>query len=377
MHEMENRKGVIFIVSVLFLAVGAYWYYSRDTSDPANGSLDYEILVEGLDVPWSMDIASDGRIFFTERGGKVRLLEGGKVFTVYTLEVKAQENVESGLLGLVLHPKFPEDSRMMIYYTYIEEDGNPWNRISWFNYSDMELHSEEVFLDKIPAGNIHDGGRIKFGSNGKLYVTTGETGNGELAQDLNSLAGKILRYNVDGTIPEDNPFENSPVYSYGHRNPQGLAWHPETGELYSTEHGPSGENLWFAHDEINLIIPGANYGWPQVIGNSDNLEFTDPIYHTGDDTWAPSGATFLDKPDSSWHERLFVANLRGTSIRMIYFTPPDYTEISLNTPIFEDFGRIRTVVQGPDDFLYFCTSNRDGRGNPGERDDMIVRIIPP
>ena len=377
MHEMENKKIVAFFAIVLIIAGGAYWYYSRNTNVPENGSLQYEILAEGLDVPWSMDVSQDGGIFFTERGGKVRLLEKGEVNTLYSMEVKAQENVESGLLGLTLHPDFPEDPRVLIYYTYTKQDGTPWNRISWFNYSGMELHNEEVFLDNIPAGDIHDGGRVKFGPDGKLYVATGETGEGELAQDLNSLAGKILRYNIDGTVPEDNPFEGSPIYSYGHRNPQGLAWHPETGELYVTEHGPSGENFWFAHDEINLIKPGSNYGWPQVIGNSENPDYTDPIFHTGEETWAPSGATFLDDPDSSWHGRLFVANLRGTSIRMIYFSPPDHTEVSLNTPIFEDFGRIRTVVQGPDDHLYFCTSNRDGRGDPRDRDDVIVRILPP
>ena len=377
MHEMENKKIVAFFAIVLIIAGGAYWYYSRNTNVPENGSLQYEILAEGLDVPWSMDVSQDGGIFFTERGGKVRLLEKGEVNTLYSMEVKAQENVESGLLGLTLHPDFPEDPRVLIYYTYTKQDGTPWNRISWFNYSGMELHNEEVFLDNIPAGDIHDGGRVKFGPDGKLYVATGETGEGELAQDLNSLAGKILRYNIDGTVPEDNPFEGSPIYSYGHRNPQGLAWHPETGELYVTEHGPSGENFWFAHDEINLIKPGSNYGWPQVIGNSENPDYTDPIFHTGEETWAPSGATFLDDPDSSWHGRLFVANLRGTSIRMIYFSPPDHTEVSLNKPIFEDFGRIRTVVQGPDDQLYFCTSNRDGRGDPRDRDDVIVRILPP
>ena len=141
-------------------------------------------------------------------------------------------------------------------------------------------------LDRIPAANIHDGGRIKFGPDGKLYLTTGETGQGSLAQDKLSLAGKILRLNPDGSIPDDNPFEGSPVYSFGHRNPEGLAWNPFNGLLYETEHGPSGESLQFAHDEINVIMPGGNYGWPNVMGYGDNPDYINPLYQTGGETWA-------------------------------------------------------------------------------------------
>ncbi len=237
---------------------------------------------------------------------------------------------------------------------------------------------EEVILDRIPGGNIHDGGRLKFGPDRKLYVTTGETGRGELAQDLDSLSGKILRMNPDGSVPGDNPFEGSLVYSYGLRNPQGLAWHPVTGDLYSTEHGPSGEGLKFAHDEINKIVPGGNYGWPQIVGDGDSEEYVDPVYHTGDVTWAPSGITFLDSPSSVWHLKLFIATLRGGHLRVVTLAPPDYTEVESTTALYQgELGRLRDVVQGPDGYLYVCTSNRDGRGSPGEEDDLIVRVRPP
>lgn len=374
---MSSKRRVTLIFFVLFiLLLVVIWWYSKQPK-ASEEQLEYIILAENLNVPWSLAIAPNGDIFFTERNGNVKLLKGEKVETIHTIEVDHQQNRESGLLGITTNPNFLVDPKIYLYYTYQDENELIWNRVSSFTYLDTRLENEKILLDKIPGGNIHDGGRIKFGPDGKLYITTGEAGVGKLAQDPNSLAGKILRINDDGTVPVDNPFENSPVYSLGHRNPQGLAWHPETDKLYITEHGPSGEGFRFAHDEINIIEPGANYGWPEIIGESNNQNYEDPVYHTGDVTWAPSGCTFLDDPSSSWHERLFVANLRGTSIRMIKFTSPEYKEIEVNTPLFQDLGRIRTVVQGPDGYLYFCTSNRDGRGTPNSNDDIIAKFKPP
>jgi len=352
------------------------WWYSNQPK-ASEEQLEYITLAENLNVPWSLAITPNGDIFFTERNGNVKLLKGETIETIHNIEVDHQQNRESGLLGITTNPNYLESPKIYLYYTYQDENGLIWNRVSLFTYLDTRLENEKILLDKIPGGNIHDGGRIKFGPDGKLYITTGEAGDGELAQDPNSLAGKILRINDDGTVPVDNPFENSPVYSLGHRNPQGLAWHPETDKLYITEHGPSGEGFRFAHDEINIIEPGGNYGWPEIIGESNNQNYEDPVYHTGEVTWAPSGCTFLDDPSSSWHERLFVANLRGTSIRMIKFASPEYKEIEVNTPFFQDLGRIRTVVQGPDGYLYFCTSNRDGRGSPNPDDDIIAKFKPP
>jgi quinoprotein glucose dehydrogenase len=184
-----------------------------------------------------------------------------------------------------LDPHFPLNGHVYLYYTY-EEEGRRWNRISRFTEVGDKLTDETVILDNIPAGDFHNGGRIKFGPDSKLYATTGETFKGELAQDLDNLGGKILRMNSDGSIPDDNPFPGSLIYSYGNRNPQGLAWHPETGVLYSTEHGPSGERAKFAHDEINLIEPGNNYGWPHIVGASDDPQYVNPLYHTGTTTFS-------------------------------------------------------------------------------------------
>ncbi len=230
-----------------------------------------------------------------------------------------------------------------------------------------------IVLDLIPGHRIHNGGRIRFGPDGKLYITTGDAGQPQLAQDLQSLAGKILRANADGSVPADNPFPRSLVYSFGHRNPQGLTWHPLTKDLYATEHGPSG------HDEINLIKAGANYGWPIVVGRGNNQEFTDPIYETGQSTWAPSGVTFYKAPSvSRWNLSLFVATLRGKHIRVI-LDPMQPGLVNSTNVLFSDyFGRIRDVAQGPDGYLYLATSNRDGRGNARVEDDRILRntIVP-
>jgi glucose/arabinose dehydrogenase len=274
-----------------------------------------------------------------------------------------------------LDPHFPLNGHVYLYYTYEEEDRR-WNRISRFTEVGDKLTDETVILDNIPAGDFHNGGRIKFGPDGKLYATTGETFKGELAQDLDNLGGKILRMNSGGSIPDDNPFPGSLIYSYGNRNPQGLAWHPETGVLYSTEHGPSGERAKFAHDEINLIETGNNYSWPHIVGASDDPQYINPLYNTGTTTWAPSGATFysgLRYPQ--WRNRLFIATLRGKHLRVVTLTT-DHTMVESTSALYEGtLGRIRDVVQGTDGYLYICTSNRDGRGDPNKDDDLILRII--
>ncbi len=371
MQAMKRWVPLVLAVAAASVA-GAWWYWSMGGAEAPEG---VELVLGGLEAPWALDFSEDGRLFFTERVGRVGVVEGGEARTLLTLDVVAAPGEEGGLLGLALHPGFSGNRLVYLYYTYRDGSGI-WNRVSRFEEGAQGLVNETVVLDGIPAGRIHDGGRIKFGPDGKLYVTTGETGRGALAQDLGSLAGKILRINPDGTVPEDNPFPGSPVYSYGHRNPQGLAWHPLTGALYSTEHGPSGEGLQFAHDEINLIEPGGNYGWPEVIGAPGDPRFVDPVYQTGGDTWAPSGAAFYSGTRyPGWGNALLVATLRGQHLRLISFKSPGYVEVESSLALYQGvFGRLRDVAQGPDGYIYLCTSNRDGRGTPGEGDDRILRI---
>lgn len=368
-----RRRSIIGAVAFIALGLLIMRGYYSTPRGPSDG---LEIVASGLEIPWSIAFSPDGTLYFTERPGRVNVIRGGEVHTLLTLDVAAQPGQEGGLLGIELDPQFPENRRIYVYYTYRDEGGQRWNRISRYTETGDTLTDPTIILDNIPAGDFHNGGRIKFGPDGKLYATTGETFKGQPAQDLDNLGGKILRMNPDGTAPPDNPFPGSLVYSYGNRNPQGLAWHPETGALYSTEHGPSGENLRFAHDEINLIEPGNNYGWPYVVGDGDDPRYVDPLYHTGSTTWAPSGATFYDGTRyPQWRNVLLIATLRGKHLRIVTLTP-DHTAVQSTTALYQDaLGRIRDVAQGPDGYIYLCTSNRDGRGDPGDEDDLIVRIV--
>ncbi|MCK9918255.1 PQQ-dependent sugar dehydrogenase, partial [Microbacteriaceae bacterium K1510] len=228
---------------------------------------------------------------------------------------------------------------------------------------------EKVLLDKIPGNLFHNGGRLKISPDRHLFITTGDAQTPELAQDLSSLAGKILRINLDGTIPADNPFPSSAVYSWGHRNSQGLAWSPETGFLYSSEHGP------IAHDEINLIEPGANYGWPIIQGDERGEGMKTPLLQSGEDTWAPSGMSFVSR--GPWKDKLLVANLRGVQVLEISFVPGQEPSIKeIRYLLKDEYGRLRDVVEGPDGALYLLTSNRDGRGEVRPGDDKIIRLRP-
>jgi glucose/arabinose dehydrogenase len=231
-----------------------------------------------------------------------------------------------------------------------------------------ELREDGVMLD-LPAASIHNGGRIAVGPDDKLYATLGDVSEGGLAQERDVLAGKIVRLNLDGSVPEDNAFPGSPLWSYGHRNPQGLAWDDE-GNLYAPEHGPVG------HDELNLIEPGKNYGLPDVAGRGGEPEYVDPIIKSGSETWAPSGAAFVR--EGPWEGSVLFTGLRGQSLHRVTFDPEDPARVASHEEFLKgEYGRLRTVVQGPDGALYVLTSNRDGRGNPAPEDDRLLRITIP
>ncbi len=327
-----------------------------------------ETVAENLEIPWEIAFAPDGKIFFTERPGKLRVIEEGKLNPEPVISIDVSRG-EGGLLGLALDPNFKENHYLYLHFTY-SEFLSTFNKVVRFTEKDSQLSDEMVLIDQIPGGPFHDGGRIKFGPDDKLYITTGDAGNANLAQDLNSLAGKILRINRDGSIPDDNPFTNSPIFSYGHRNPQGLDWHPTSKILVASEHGSS------AHDEINVVEAGKNYGWPMIVGDEKGPEFENAILHTGDETWAPSGAAFYTSDNiPKWKGKYFIATLRGNHLRMLDL------DIEKNQVIFSEslfsntFGRLRDASMGPDGNLYLLTSNRDGRGSPAENDDRILRVI--
>jgi quinoprotein glucose dehydrogenase len=255
-----------------------------------------------------------------------------------------------------------------------ERSGRRENRVVRMRYERNKLIPDRIIVAGIPAGGNHDGGRIAFGpADGRLYVTTGETFRGYLAQDRNNLGGKILRVGDDGTIPPDNPVLGSVIYSMGHRNGQGLAWDPQTGKLLESEHGPSGEFGLSAWDEINIVEAGGNYGWPLVVGAAGKSGLIDPIVAWPGSTTPPSGMAF-------WHGDLFVATLRSQALVRITFDrekglqPRVIERWFAKGPYEGRFGRLRDAVVGPDNALYVLTSNRDGRGSPTSDDDKIIKI---
>lgn len=320
----------------------------------------YGVLATNLVIPWSVGVLPEGEILLTERDGRVRLLDprqGLLPEPVHEIE-EVSHRGEGGLLGLAVHPQFARTRTIYLYYTYEGELGVA-NKVVAYTLENQSLSESGTIIDGIPAARTHNGGRIKFGPDNLLYITTGDAQIPEAAQDLTSLAGKILRVRDDGSWPADNPFEDSPIYSYGHRNPQGLAWDAE-GNLWATEHGGVG------HDELNLITAGTNYGWPVIEGDEEAVEMAAPVLHSGTDTWAPSGADVAGA-------YLYFAGLRGNALYR-FNLDPDNPE--LTTHLEGTFGRLREVVASPDGMLYILTNNRDGRGLPASEDDLLLAIDP-
>lgn len=334
--------------------------FEDDTTDSgADATAAVSVYADNLEIPWDIAFLPDGTALVTERPGRLVHIESGDVFNVSGVEHVG----EGGLLGIALHPDF-ERNRLLYLYQTTRTDGGLRNRVVQYRYEDNVLSETRVVMDNIPGARYHDGGRIRFGPDGKLYITVGDATDESAAQDPQRLHGSIVRINPDGSIPDDNPFGNA-VWSYGHRNPQGLAWDSE-GRLWSTEHGRSG--LRSGMDEVNLIERGVNYGWPEIEGDETGEEMVRPAVHSGPNiTWAPASATYLSGS-------VFFGGLRGSAL---YEANLDGTRVTRVTAHFHDeFGRIRTVVLGPDGMLYFTTSNRDGRGNPRPGDDKILRVDP-
>ncbi|SDH40107.1 Glucose/arabinose dehydrogenase, beta-propeller fold [Alteribacillus persepolensis] len=328
---------------------------SPDTQTPDNKQDDMhnaETIATGLNVPWSIQRQNDV-FFISERGGTIAAIDSNGTVTRSSVELEKDviSTGEGGLLGFVLDPDFHQNQTAYIYHTY-RENNRLFNRIAAIKKTDTQWSEQFVLLEEIPGAEIHNGGRLQIGPDGMLYATAGDANQAHEAQNQQNLAGSILRLDTNGDIPEDNPMPSSYIYSYGHRNPQGLSWDNNT--LYSSEHGPSGR------DEINRIEPGENYGWPIITGDESQENAKTPLFHSGNDTWAPAGSTF--------HEgQLYVTGLRGNQL-MQFSIPEGSMEM-----IYKDNDRLRDVY-ADDTYLYVITNNRDGRGNPGQEDDRLIRI---
>ncbi|WP_246031665.1 PQQ-dependent sugar dehydrogenase [Salibacterium salarium] len=329
---------------------------TNDSSQPETSpeSFSVETVATELNVPWAIQ-SHDDHFYVTERNGTIaRIDENG---TVHRQNVESTEEIvsngEGGLLGFILDPNFSESQKAYLYHSY-QQNNSILNRIIAVTKQGESWIEEKILLDNIPGSQIHNGGRLKIGPDGFLYATTGDANMEDKSQQTDNFAGSILRMTLDGSVPDDNPIDNSYVYSYGHRNPQGLDWN-EDNQLYSSEHGSS------AHDEINHIQPGENYGWPVITGDEEQNDMETPLLHSGSDTWAPSGSTF----DSN--NNFYVTGLRGTQLMRI-----DMEEETMEV-VFSGEGRLRDVFIRDDD-MYVITNNRDGRGNPDENDDQLLKL---
>jgi glucose/arabinose dehydrogenase len=337
-----------------------------------------ETVAGGLEVPWAFAWLPDGRMLVTERPGRVRIVEKGKlrpepVFTVPDVEPSG----ESGLMDITLHPDFAANNFVYLAYAY-NQDGKHV-KVVRYKFAADKFTEPKTILEGVPGAPNHAGMRCDFGPDGKLYISAGDSTDWQLAQKLDSLAGKILRVNDDGTIPPDNPFINQKnvrpeIWAYGVRNPQGLAWQPDSNLLFETEHGPSGFDGPGGGDEVNIIEKGKNYGWP-VIHHRDTKEgMESPLLEYTPAVAPASGMFYKGSIFPDFKSNFFFGNLRGeTIIRVIL----NGRNVVAQERLLEDkLGRIREVAEGPDGFIYFSTSNRDGRGSAAESDDRIFRMVP-
>jgi glucose/arabinose dehydrogenase len=332
--------------------------------------LGVQTIVTNVEIPWSLAFAPDGRLFFTERPGRVRIVQNGQLVTEPALVLSdVRHEGEGGLLGIAIHPNFASNHLVFLLYTANAAEG-PVNRLVRYRESGNTLIERAVLLERMSASGIHDGGRLRFGPDGKLYLTMGDAANTSLSQSLSSLNGKILRLNDNGSAAETNPFGNE-IWTYGHRNPQGLDWNPDTGDLYATEHGNVG------NDEVNLLLAGHNYGWPVIEGAASRPDMDTPLRFFSPSI-APSGGSFYTGTRMfQLRGSFFFGALAGQHLHRAAVDSAEPTRIRFEERWLDGrFGRIRDVVSGPDGTLYFCTNNRDGRGSPIPTDDRIARIVP-
>lgn len=363
---------VIILIAVVWFVLRETNYTNRQQDIPTLSDIEdtqsqenlprLTTIAQNLEIPWGIVFLPDNNMLVTERPGRVVHinLSNGEQTNIATITDVVHIG-EGGLLGIALHPDFAENNYIYFYYTYRNDGNNTLNRVVRMRYENQSLKDETTILDQIPGASNHNGGRILFGPNNYLYVTTGDAQQPSASQNTRSLAGKILRITDTGKPAPGNSFNNA-VYSYGHRNPQGICWIKD--RLYSTEHGRSGAQSGL--DELNFIRPGVNYGWPEIQGNETRNNMQTPIAHSGSETWAPASAACIG-------EKIYFGGLRGNTL---YEAKLVGENANINKHLVGELGRIREVIVGPDNMLYITTSNRDGRGVPSTGDDKIIRVNP-
>ena len=347
--------------------------------------LKVETVVENVEIVWSIVFAPDGRVFFAERPGRVRVIENGKLreksfFTVPDISLSD----EGGLMGMTLHPDFTKNHFVYLAYAYQDATKQQNVRVVRYRETGESLIEPKTIIEAIPASKYHAGTRLRFGPDSKLYITTGDATKQKRAQNLNSINGKTLRLNDDGTIPSDNPFVNQKdvrgeIWSYGHRNAQGMDFQPETGLMFQTEHGPSiidGVSLFkrTGGDEVNIVEKGKNYGWDKISHSMTKKDMETPIIEFSPAVAPGSGMFYRGNLFPEFKNNFFFGALKTEMI--IRLVMDGRKIVSRDNLLEKQYGRIREIAEAPDGSIWFSTSNRDGRGDAKQNDDRILRIVP-
>ena len=345
---------------------------------PGGAQLDVETVIGGLDTVWDMIWAPDGSMWFSERGGRISRLDlTGRTRTTVGEVPNVLESGEAGLMGIALHPDFPDVPMVYAAHSYDTGDGIG-NRLIRMRLQNGSLGPPETLLDGLAGRRNHDGSRIAFGPDGFLYMTMGDAGSRPFSQDMGSLNGKILRLTEDGAPAPGNPFGDH-IWSLGHRNPQGLVFHPNR-MLYSAEHGSGDE------DELNLIEAGRNYGWPTLEGFCNTREeeaycaandVVEPLYSWSRTVGIAGAEVYEGDAIEGWNGDILAVSLRGESLYHISLSGDGRRALSAETILAGEYGRLRDVLVGPAGEIYLATSNRDGRGEPASNDDRILKLTLP
>ncbi len=357
-----------------------------------------EVVATGLEVPWDLAFLPDGRILVTERAGRIRVIRDGQLLADPWATIPALNQAEAGLMGIDIAPDFETSRHVFVAVATQADLGGPIAGIVRraeralteeggypITTGVLRLHDADgvgvdpvAVIDGIPAGQLHVGGALRFGPDGKLWLGTGDAAEPSLAISMKTRAASILRYNSDGTTPEDGPFAGSPVFARGFRNVQALDWNE--GALFATDHGPTGllaEDRRTGHDEINRVEAGIAYGWPAEAGRVEAPRYRPPIIQWTE-AIAPAGMAFW-RGEPAWQGDLFVSGLAGRDLFRIHFDADSLAPLTPNcieAVLDGRFGRIRAVRMGPDGWIYLTTSNRDGRGVAGPDDDRVLRVRP-
>ena len=387
LQQLLNRSFLFIVVLVgtacgISVSEGA----NQDLPIPAETTqFRVEVVAENLEVPWTIRFAPDGRMFFTERPGRVRVIENGKLRQEpFAVIIEVEPSGENGLMGMVLHPDFTTNHYIYLAYAYSAKNGKEV-RVARYRENGETLVEPKTIIEGIDAARFHAGTRLGFGpDDGKLYITTGDATKQKRAQRLDSLNGKTLRLNDDGTIPQDNPFVGKKnarpeIWTYGHRNAQGMDWQPGTNLMFQTEHGPTiidGVSLFGKRtggDEVNIVEKGKNYGWAKISHEMTREGMETPLVEYSPAIAPASGMFYTGEMFPEFKGNFFIGALKGKAI--IRLVLDGRKIVSQERLLEKEYGRIREVAQSPDGAIYFSTSNRDGRGDAAATDDRIFKIV--